>query len=160
MGGQILLVMIEQTALEMMSQMKREKGCVIASLRYSLLLPTHELGMLSLSSAPATKPALPQGEASWKGQWAANANKHLLHGTTSVLHSNGLRAKAYNQPVLVPSSPPLHRQWCQWFYLPACLPESYRLELHWNTAAIITGGKEKHIKTCFLNVFLPLDASS
>lgn len=107
MGGQILLVMIEQTALEMMSQMNREKGCVIASLRYSLL-PTHELGMLSLSSAPATKPALPQGEASWKGQWAANANKHLLHGTTSVLHSNGLRAKAYKSAcvgTIQPSSP-------------------------------------------------------
>lgn len=108
MGGQILLVMIEQTALEMMSQMNREKGCVIASLRYNLLLPTHELGMLSLSSAPATKPALPQGEASWKGQWAANANKHLLHGTTSVLHSNGLRAKAYKSAcvgTIQPSSP-------------------------------------------------------
>lgn len=107
MGGQILLVMMEQTALEMMSQMNREKGCVIASLRYSLL-PTHELGMLSLSSAPATKPALPQGEASWKGQWAANANKHLLHGTTSVLHSNGLRAKAYKSAcvgTIQPSSP-------------------------------------------------------
>lgn len=55
MGGQILLVVTEQTAFGMTSQMNREKGCVIASLRDSHLLPIHELWHAVLVLCPSHK---------------------------------------------------------------------------------------------------------